>query len=115
MSKRESLEQQKQSLIYVSDSLQALMKEYNDKIAICNKFKDVISIYPTNFQAFSKQNVVDYVTKEVKGTEDRTADLELSAEAGSVGPDLLQVYYETRKRHHYMEIVKTKLPTLQFQ
>jgi len=43
MQKKDQLEYQKQSLDNVAQSIQAMMKEYNDKLAICNKFKDAFS------------------------------------------------------------------------
>lgn len=105
--KKDTLEEQRTSLNYVAERIKELKAEYNQKVELCNKFKD----------NFSKQNVEIFIDKELKNVDKEASDVESNAQNGffSNPVELLQGYYDIKKRYHSLQIMKSKLPTINFQ
>jgi len=104
--KKEDLEQHKQQLLLVSERIEGLTREYNDRVSKCKGFKD----------AFSRQNLESFVNKEIKNLDSQSLSLESVAQ-NSQGNiiDVLQQYLDTRKNYHKLNILKMRLPELKYQ
>jgi len=106
LQKQVELEQNKQSLLLVSDTIQNLTKECNDRATKCKGFKD----------AFNRPNIDSFLQKEIKNFDSQSLTLESIAQnyQGNV-QETLQKYLETRKTFHQLQIIKAKLPEIKFQ
>lgn len=105
LEKRNNIEQRKQSLLMVTDTIDNLTKEHNDRVSKCRAFKD----------AFSKQNIEGFVNKEIKNLDNQSLNIESAAQNhhGNV-QEIIQAYFDTRKNFHRLNTIKAKIPELKF-
>jgi len=106
LQKKEDLEQHKQQLALITDRIEALNRDYNDRAAKCKGFKE----------AFSVQNIDGFITKEIKNLDSQSLNLESIAQSSSGNNfDILQQYFDTRKNFHKLNILKLKIPEMKNQ
>jgi len=106
LQKKDDLEQHKQQLALITDRIEVLNRDYNDRAAKCKGFKD----------AFSIQNIDAFINKEIKNLDSQSLNLESIAQSsGANNFDILQQYFDTRKNFHKLNILKMKLPELKNQ